>query len=56
MVLTVYRDLNVCDYGRPMLTFFFFFLPGQNKLYHIKLRLLQFVSDFDNGQKCTSAS
>ncbi len=32
---------------------------GQNTFYQIKLRLLQFctdVTDFDNEQKCTSAS
>ncbi len=32
---------------------------GQNKFYDIKLRLLQFftdVTDFDDEQKCTSAS
>ncbi len=32
---------------------------GQNNFNHMKLRLLQFftdVTDFDNEQKCTSAS
>ncbi len=56
MVLTVHHDLNVCDYGGPMQNKKNL---GQNKFYHIKLRLLQFltdVTDFDNEQKCTSAS
>ncbi len=56
MVLTVYHYLNVCYYGGQML----------NKKKHwseyilpYKTRLLQFctdVTDFDNEQKCTSAS
>ncbi len=42
MVLTVYHDLNVCYYGRPMLNNKIKKL-GQNKFNHIKLRLLQFL-------------
>ncbi len=56
MVLTVYHYLNVCYYGGQMLNKKNI---GQNTFYHIKLRLLQFctdVTDFDNEQKCTSAS
>ncbi len=41
MVLTVYHDLNVCYYGRPMLNNKK--KLGQNKFNHIKLRLLQFL-------------
>ncbi len=40
MVLTDYHDLNVCYYGGPMLDKKNL---GQNKLYHIKLRLLQML-------------
>ncbi len=38
MVLTVYHDLNVCYYGRPMLN-----LKKTNKKKNIKLRLVQFL-------------
>ncbi len=47
MVLTVYHDLNVCYYGRPMLNKKLNKKNlGQNKFNHIKLRLLQFLQMF----------
>ncbi len=39
-VLTVYHDLNVCYYWGPMLNKINI---GQNKFYHIKLRLIQML-------------
>ncbi len=39
----VYRDLNVCYYGRPMLNKKKKKKLEQNKYNHIKLRLLQFL-------------
>ncbi len=50
MVLTVYHDLNVCYSGRPML--------NKNKDF-IRIKVATIftdVTDFDNEQKCTSAS
>ncbi len=58
MVLTVYHEVNVCYYGGDQRLIKKKKL-GQNKIYHIKLRLQQFfthLTDFDNEQKCSSAS
>ncbi len=46
VVLTVYHDLNVRYYGRPML----------NKKKLEFATIFTDVTDFDNEQKCTSAS
>ncbi len=46
MVLTVYHDLNKCFYGRQIFLF----------LNLIRIKVATIVTDFDNEQKCTSAS
>ncbi len=52
MDLTVYRDLNVCYYGRPCL-----YKINTKILIRIKVAtIFTYVTDFDNEQKCTSAS
>ncbi len=50
MVLTVYRDFNVCCCGRPIINLIKIII----KFHHIKIRLLQFLhmfTDFDNELK-----
>ncbi len=52
MDLTVYRDLNVCYYGRPIIN-------NNNKKTLIEINVatvFTYVTDFDNEHKFTSAS
>ncbi len=48
VVLTVYHDLNVCYYGRPMIN---------KKIFFLKIAIiLTDVTDFANEQQLASAS
>ncbi len=50
MVLTVYHYLNVCYYGGPML------IKIKTHIIPYKTEVATDVTDFDNEQKCNSAS
>ncbi len=58
MVLTVYHDLHVCFYGGQMLNkkIQIQLKPWSEYIIPYKTEVATDVTDFDNEQKCNSAS